>query len=129
MEIDNDRASPIIGLCSNTSTNHKKLKLTSLNDNQRTNHSIDTKSLRIRPIYRANSALYSSTYDKNLRPRRIRRLVNYLQICRRNLNRSIPHARDVNDIDRWSRLCFPILFVLFNILYWPYYIVQPQTFT
>ncbi|CAF4468028.1 unnamed protein product, partial [Adineta steineri] len=42
---------------------------------------------------------------------------------------SILNDEDVKDVDRWSRVCFPVLFLLFNAAYWPYYIVRPQTST
>ncbi|CAF0952152.1 unnamed protein product [Rotaria sp. Silwood1] len=129
VEIDTDRASPIIGLCSNSSVSCRKLTMTSLDENRQSNHVIDTQSPRIRPLVRGNPALYPSSYNRNSHPRRNRRFLNYLQTRTINLRHSILHIQDVNDIDRWSRLCFPILFILFNALYWPYYTVRPQTLT
>ncbi|CAM9511644.1 gamma-aminobutyric acid receptor subunit beta-3-like isoform X2 [Lethenteron reissneri] len=34
----------------------------------------------------------------------------------------IPDLTDVNSIDRWSRMIFPIAFIFFNVVYWTYYI-------
>jgi hypothetical protein len=90
---------------------------------------INTQPPRIRPLVKGNPALYPSTYNRRSRPRQTRRVLNYLRTSAINLRRSIPHVEDVNDIDRWSRLCFPILFILFNAAYWPYYIVRSETFT
>jgi hypothetical protein len=35
---------------------------------------------------------------------------------------------DINIIDRYSRVFFPTLFFLFNILYWSYYLYQSSEF-
>ncbi|XP_069006927.1 gamma-aminobutyric acid receptor subunit beta-3 isoform X2 [Embiotoca jacksoni] len=34
----------------------------------------------------------------------------------------IPDLTDVNTIDRWSRIIFPFVFSLFNLIYWLYYV-------
>ena len=57
-----------------------------------------------------------------------RRFIQYFQNRAKHVRRRFLRVEDVNDIDRWSRLCFPILFIIFNASYWPYYIVRPQTF-
>lgn len=36
----------------------------------------------------------------------------------------LPTVRDVNIIDRYSRLMFPLLFIIFNISYWAFYLLQ-----
>ncbi|XP_069129163.1 gamma-aminobutyric acid receptor subunit beta-like [Argopecten irradians] len=33
-----------------------------------------------------------------------------------------PRVKDVNNIDRYSRLLFPLLFLLFNVCYWGFYL-------
>jgi gamma-aminobutyric acid receptor subunit beta len=90
---------------------------------------IDTQPPRIRPLVKGNPALNPAIYNRRSRPRRSRRLISYLQTRATNIRHSIADLNDVNEIDRWSRLCFPILFILFNASYWPYYIVRPQTST
>jgi hypothetical protein len=91
---------------------------------RRSNHVIDTQPPRIRPILRGNPALYPS---RNPRQLRINRLLNRVRTRASNIRRYMPHVQDVNEIDKWSRLCFPTLFLLFNAAYWPYYMIRPQT--
>jgi len=38
------------------------------------------------------------------------------------LRQRMPVVRDVNKIDRYSRTAFPVLFVVFNVVYWVYYL-------
>lgn len=46
---------------------------------------------------------------------RLRRRSSQLKI-------KIPDLTDVNAIDRWSRIIFPSVFSLFNLVYWLYYV-------
>ncbi|XP_043928100.1 gamma-aminobutyric acid receptor subunit beta-3 [Protopterus annectens] len=52
-----------------------------------------------------------SSYGK----KRLRRRSSQIKI-------KIPDLTDVNAIDRWSRITFPIAFSLFNLIYWLYYV-------
>ncbi|XP_037617640.1 gamma-aminobutyric acid receptor subunit beta-3-like isoform X1 [Sebastes umbrosus] len=50
-----------------------------------------------------------------LKRSRLRRRSSQLKI-------KIPDLTDVNAIDRWSRIIFPSVFSLFNLVYWLYYV-------
>ncbi|KAM4699071.1 gamma-aminobutyric acid receptor subunit beta-3 isoform 1-T1 [Discoglossus pictus] len=47
---------------------------------------------------------------------------NHLRRRSSQLKIKIPDLTDVNSIDRWSRMIFPITFSLFNLIYWLYYV-------
>ncbi|CAL8288757.1 unnamed protein product [Lota lota] len=51
----------------------------------------------------------------HLKRSRLRRRSSQLKI-------KIPDLTDVNAIDRWSRVIFPSVFSLFNLVYWLYYV-------
>lgn len=38
------------------------------------------------------------------------------------LKLKIPNLADVSTIDKWSRVIFPVVFGLFNLVYWLYYV-------
>lgn len=40
------------------------------------------------------------------------------------LKASMPKIRDVNVIDTYSRVIFPICFLIFNAVYWTFYILD-----
>jgi len=40
------------------------------------------------------------------------------------LKASIPKIKDVNLIDKYSRIIFPVAFLIFNSIYWLFYILE-----
>jgi len=40
-----------------------------------------------------------------------------------DIKSKLPEVKDVNNIDKYSRLMFPLLFLIFNAWYWVYYSV------
>jgi len=44
----------------------------------------------------------------------------------RAIERRIPSVNDVSKIDKYSRVIFPSLFVVFNSCYWSFYLLQAQ---
>ncbi|XP_058402982.1 gamma-aminobutyric acid receptor subunit beta-1 isoform X2 [Diceros bicornis minor] len=90
--------------------------LTGLSDPKATMYSYDSASIQYRKPLTSREA-----YGRALDPHgahskgRIRRRASQLKV-------KIPDLTDVNSIDKWSRMFFPITFSLFNVVYWLYYV-------
>ncbi|XP_037073518.1 gamma-aminobutyric acid receptor subunit beta-like [Pollicipes pollicipes] len=52
-----------------------------------------------------------------------RRMLTSLRRGASAIGRSLPRIRDVNSIDKYSRVVFPVSFVLFNVGYWCFYVL------
>ncbi|XP_054846143.1 gamma-aminobutyric acid receptor subunit beta-1 isoform X2 [Eublepharis macularius] len=91
--------------------------LTSMNDPRATMYSYDCANIHYR-VPASTRDLYSrSTLDRPTlhQKGRLRRRASQLKV-------KIPDLTDVNSIDKWSRMVFPVTFILFNIIYWLYYV-------
>ncbi|XP_033070651.1 gamma-aminobutyric acid receptor subunit beta-1 isoform X2 [Trachypithecus francoisi] len=90
--------------------------LTSVSDPKATMYSYDSASIQYRKPLSSREA-YGHTLDRHGVPSkgRIRRRASQLKV-------KIPDLTDVNSIDKWSRMFFPITFSLFNVVYWLYYV-------
>lgn len=42
------------------------------------------------------------------------------------LKNSMPKIKDVNIIDRYSRVVFPVSFIIFNVVYWTFYFLSNE---
>ncbi|CAF0986128.1 unnamed protein product [Didymodactylos carnosus] len=125
-EESSGRRSPILSLRNRTQLNHLTencvTECTNANYEQ-TNH-----PPRLNTIIRG-STLYGKTFlsspssrTKSTQKRsRADRFLNAVRLKANSVSKSLPHIKDVNDIDKWCRLLFPVLFVIFNIFYWWYY--------
>ncbi|XP_029641547.1 gamma-aminobutyric acid receptor subunit beta-like [Octopus sinensis] len=56
-------------------------------------------------------------------PRR-RKLFTHFRQKAKNIKAKIPRVQDVNTIDKYARLMFPLLFIIFNASYWAFYLMQ-----
>nr|WQM40871.1 gamma-aminobutyric acid type A neuroreceptor beta subunit [Ruditapes philippinarum] len=53
-----------------------------------------------------------------------RKLLSTVKQTAKILKPKLPVVRDVNVIDKYARLLFPLLFIVFNITYWGYYLIK-----
>ncbi|XP_053434108.1 gamma-aminobutyric acid receptor subunit beta-1 [Nycticebus coucang] len=90
--------------------------LTSVSEPRATMYSYDSASIQYRKPLSSREG-YGRAPDRHAAPGRgrIRRRASQLKV-------KIPDLTDVNSIDKWSRMFFPITFSLFNVVYWLYYV-------
>ncbi|XP_049742267.1 gamma-aminobutyric acid receptor subunit beta-1 [Elephas maximus indicus] len=90
--------------------------LTGVSDPKATMYSYDSASIQYRKPLSSREA-YGRALDRHgvHSKGRIRRRASQLKV-------KIPDLTDVNSIDKWSRMFFPITFSLFNVVYWLYYV-------
>ena len=53
-----------------------------------------------------------------------RKVITSIKRKAKEFRQKIPSVKDVNKIDKYSRLVFPSLFIVFNICYWCFYLLQ-----
>ncbi|XP_007539744.1 gamma-aminobutyric acid receptor subunit beta-1 [Erinaceus europaeus] len=90
--------------------------LTGVSDPKTTMYSYDSASIQYRRPMSTREG-YGRALDRHgaHNKGRIRRRASQLKV-------KIPDLTDVNSIDKWSRMFFPITFSLFNVVYWLYYV-------
>ncbi|XP_021464394.1 gamma-aminobutyric acid receptor subunit beta-3-like isoform X3 [Oncorhynchus tshawytscha] len=71
--------------------------------------------VQCRKASRSSGPRHSLDRHAQLKRHKLRRRSSQLKI-------KIPDLTDVNAIDRWSRIIFPSVFSLFNLIYWMYYV-------
>ncbi|XP_006021803.1 gamma-aminobutyric acid receptor subunit beta-1 isoform X2 [Alligator sinensis] len=90
---------------------------TSISDPRATMYSYDSASIQYRRPTSSRELYSRSTLDRHMVHKKghLKRRASQLKV-------KIPDLTDVNAIDKWSRMVFPITFILFNVVYWLYYV-------
>ena len=52
------------------------------------------------------------------------KIINQLKKGTTAVKAAIPRIKDVNIIDKYSRIIFPVSFLLFNVCYWCFYVLE-----
>jgi len=52
------------------------------------------------------------------------KIINQLKRGTTAVKAAIPRIKDVNIIDKYSRIIFPVSFLLFNVCYWCFYVLE-----
>ncbi|KAM4038094.1 gamma-aminobutyric acid receptor subunit beta-2 [Anomaloglossus baeobatrachus] len=88
-----------------------------LGDPRSTMLTYDTSSIQYR-----KAGLPRHSFGRNALERHVVQKKSRLRRRASQLKINIPDLTDVNAIDRWSRMIFPVVFSFFNIVYWLYYV-------
>ncbi|XP_006639203.1 gamma-aminobutyric acid receptor subunit beta-3 isoform X3 [Lepisosteus oculatus] len=90
---------------------------TSVTESRNSSTAFDNSGIQYRKQSMPREAVGRHNLDRSaqLKKSRLRRRSSQLKI-------KIPDLTDVNAIDRWSRIVFPLAFSLFNLIYWLYYV-------
>ena len=74
------------------------------------------------PIRGGHTQLIRRKTSQTIQKRR--RMVSSLKRKAKEIRQKIPTVTDVNKIDKYSRVVFPLLFIVFNACYWCFYLLQ-----
>ncbi|ELU01183.1 hypothetical protein CAPTEDRAFT_144043 [Capitella teleta] len=108
----------------------------SLRNRQNFNFDSEDVAQSMAPNFRMQTAVPRATYPirgghtQLLRKRNVstsknrKKMFTNLKKKAKEIRQKIPSVKDVNKIDKYSRLVFPSLFIVFNVCYWCFYLLQ-----
>jgi gamma-aminobutyric acid receptor subunit beta len=108
----------------------------SLRNRQNFNFDSEDVAQSMVPSFRMQTAIPRATYPirgghsqllrkRNVAPTKNRKkMFTSLKKKAKEFRQKIPSVKDVNKIDKYSRLVFPSLFIVFNVCYWCFYLLQ-----
>ena len=122
MEMKEIRLSPMLGIRNSQSFNMELDGDTSADQSNLRMPAALPRSTYVSRGYLPSNVVRRRSSGNNVPPRRRRLLSNFKQKAK-SIKVKIPRVQDVNTIDRYARLFFPLLFVLFNTSYWAVYLL------
>ena len=75
------------------------------------------------PSFRINRSHHSSFSLRYRKDNQRKKIVSHLKKGSTMVKSILPTIKDVNVIDKYSRVIFPVSFLLFNIAYWCFYVL------
>ena len=75
------------------------------------------------PSFRMSRGNYASGGKRGKRERKSKVFAN-IKKGTNAVKSVIPRIKDVNIIDKYSRVVFPVSFLLFNLMYWCFYVIE-----
>ncbi|KAF4790441.1 Gamma-aminobutyric acid receptor subunit beta-1 [Turdus rufiventris] len=117
VQVDDDYGNMILRALERRSDVSSSDVFTSLRDPRATAYTCNSASLEYRRAPPSRDLCTRSALDRHRLHKKghLRRRASQIKV-------KIPDLTDVNLIDKWSRMVFPIMFILFNVVYWLYYV-------
>lgn len=119
IELQDVRMSPILSLRNRQNFNFENEEAAHVTPAFRMQTSVPRASY---PIRGGHTQLLRRRNNSNVQRRK--KVFSNLKRKAKEIRQKIPTVKDVNKIDKYSRLVFPSLFIVFNVCYWCFYLMQ-----
>ena len=119
IELQDVRMSPILSLRNRQNFNFENEESIKVTPSFRMTTTIPRASY---PIRGGHTQLLRRKNANSIQKRK--RVLTTLKKKAKEIKSKIPTVKDVNKIDKYSRLVFPSLFIVFNACYWCFYLLQ-----